>query len=252
MTEDYTEIKQVASQDTLDSEMMESADSLRVMIDLRNSIQKTRIATNNRIKAHRKTSEEDGVDDGYYIKTLDGFLEQFLDIESNLDLNIRMVSERYEIVERMSDIKGVGQLLAAQVVCMIDIRRADTVSALWRYAGYAVMDGEREKLTKGEKAHYNTRLKSICYKVSNSMLRCGSPYTKIYYDAKAYYEANRTDWTKLHIHNASIRKMTKLWLSHLWEVWRKLEGLEVRELYVMEKLGHKHLIKPSEYGWREI
>ena len=148
----------------------------------------------------------------------------------------------------INGIKGIGPSLASQVLSLIDITRADTVSALWRYAGYAVVDGKAEKLKKGEKAHYNANLKKALYKVAMSFLKCSSPYRKFYDDAKQYYEANR-DWTKMHIHLASIRKMIKMFLSHLWHVWRTVEGLPTRELYVVEKLGHNHIIPPDDFGW---
>ena len=37
--------------------------------------------------------------------------------------------------------KGIGERLAGMLIGLIDIRRADTVSALWRYAGFAVVCG---------------------------------------------------------------------------------------------------------------
>ena len=99
--------------------------------------------------------------------------------------------------------------------------------------------------------HYNKRLKTSCYKVGSSFLRCGSPYRQIYDNAKEYYETNR-DWTKLHRHHAAMRKMIKVWLSHLWEVWRTLEGLPVRNIYAEDKLGHNHYISPQDYGWPSL
>jgi hypothetical protein len=145
----------------------------------------------------------------------------------------------------------VGDILAAKVISMIDIQRADTVSALWRYAGYGVVNGEREKPTKGEALHYNKRLKTTCYLIGSSFLRSNSPYRQIYDSSKEYYETNR-DWTKLHRHHAAMRKMIKVWLSHLWEVWRTLEGLPVRNIYAEDKLGHNHYISPQDYGWPKV
>jgi hypothetical protein len=148
----------------------------------------------------------------------------------------------------ITGVKGIGYSYDSQILSVVDIRKADTVSALWRYAGYAVIDGTTERLVKGEPLHYNKKLKSALYNVAGNFLKNNSPYRKFYDDAKIYYSENR-DWTKAHIHMASIRKMNKMFLSHLWHVWREVEGLETRELYVVEKLGHKHIIPPDDFGW---
>jgi hypothetical protein len=223
---------------------------LRSLIDLRDrTIQKSRVAFSNRIGA-----VERGVDvpSNGSQELLERWLHRFNELEAELDGDIRQAVKGLEIVDRMIEVKGVGPMLAAKVVCMIDIREADTISALWRYAGYAVIDGTRERLAKGEKLHYNIRLKTTCYLVGSSFLKSDSPYRRIYDDARAYYEANRPDWTKGHQHNASMRKMIKIWLSHLWLVWRQTEGLDVRAPYVHEKLGHEHEYTPEEFGWSAV
>lgn len=224
--------------------------TLRALVDLRDrTLQKSRIAFSNRLSAIERG--DDTVSNGT-IELLEKWHERFDKLENELDDDIRGIVEGEELVECMTAVKGVAEILAAQVISMIDIERADTVSALWRYAGYGVINGEREKKTKGETLHYNQRLKTSCYKVGSSFLRCGSPYRQIYDNSKEYYEINRKDWNKLHRHRAAMRKMIKVWLSHLWEVWRKLEGLPVRNIYAQDKLGHNHYIKPQDYGWPEI
>ena len=140
-------------------------------------------------------------------------------------------------------------MTAAKIISMIDIERAPHVSSLWRYAGYAVFDGEREKPTKGEKLHYNKRLKTACYLLGGSFLKSNSPYRKEYDSAREYYDANRPEWTKAHCHQAAMRKMIKLFLQHYWVVARTLEGLPVTMPYVHDKLGHAHYYPPQDYGW---
>jgi len=174
---------------------------------------------------------------------------RFKELEKEADEDIKLLTTEIPIIEKMIEVKGIGELLAAKVVSMIDIERADSVSALWRYAGYGVINGEREKPTKGEKLHYNARLKTTCYVVAGSFLKSNSPYRQIYDSAREYYAANRPDWSKGRQHNAAIRKMIKCWLAHLWLEWRKLEGLSTRPLYVNNHLGHEHYYAPQEFGW---
>ena len=223
--------------------------TLRALVDLRDrTLQKSRIAFSNRLSAIERG--DDTVSNGT-VQMLERWHKRFDDLEKEIDQDITQMVDGILLVELMTEVKGVGKILAAQVISMIDIERAGTVSALWRYSGYGVIDGKREKLTKGEAAHHNKRLKTSCYKVGSSFLKSNSPYRQIYDNAKEYYEINR-DWTKLHRHNAAMGKMIKVWLSHLWEVWRKVEGLPVRNIYAEGKLGHNHYIKPQDYGWPEV
>jgi hypothetical protein len=63
------------------------------------------------------------------------------------------------------------------------------------------------------------------------------------------YEKKWKDVSDGHRHGAAIRKMMKHYLADLWFVWRTIEGLPARSLYVEEKLGHMGIIKPRERGW---
>jgi hypothetical protein len=51
-------------------------------------------------------------------------------------------------------------------------------------------------------------------------------------------------WIDAHVDNAARRYMVKIFLSHLWEVWRKEEGLPVREPYAITNLGHQTKFDP--------
>jgi len=220
---------------------------LRTLVDLRDrTLQKTRIAFSNRISAIER-----GTDNGDQ-ELLEKWLGKFEELESACDSDIFTMVKDYPIIEHLDALKGIGKLLAAKLVSMIDIEKADTVSALWRYAGYAVIDGAREKPTKGEKLHYNARLKTTCYLIGSSFLKCSSPYRDIYDTSKEFYEVNRSDWTKLHRHNAAMRKMIKIFLAHLWEQWRKLNNLPVTQPYILLKPEHNHPYKRSDFGWPEI
>jgi hypothetical protein len=95
----------------------------------------------------------------------------------------------------LTDIKGLGTgLLAAQLVAQIDdIENFDSISKLWRFAGYAVFDGKAEprgsfKAPHDEKSgrHYNGRLKGILFNIAGAFIKTQSPYyVDIYYTEKA-------------------------------------------------------------------
>jgi hypothetical protein len=222
--------------------------SLRSIVDLRERvIQKNRIAFGLRLGAIERGDDTASPDEVASLEKWNGI---FGELEGLLDKDIKDAVKDQPIFEYLERVKGVGVQLAAKMIAMIDIERCDTISALWRYAGYAVIDGEREKPTKGEKLHYNNRLKATIYNVGGSFLKCNSPYRQFYDEAKEYYQTNRTDWTKMHIHLASQRKMVKVFLAHLWLVWRELKGLPLNGgLYVEERMGHTHIVTPHAFGW---
>jgi len=41
-----------------------------------------------------------------------------------------------------------------------------------------------------------------------------------------------------HINNRAIRKVSKIFLAHVWQTWRRQQGLEVTEPYAKQLLGH--------------
>lgn len=136
------------------------------------------------------------------------------------------------------------------------------------------------KRRKGVKANWNSELKTTCYKISDSFIKSGSPYADLYRTYKARIierevckgtiiwgmvnnkyvpihspapSENHTttakpdgvpEWTMKRIDNMARRYMVKIFLSHLWEVWRELEGLEARAPYSHEYLNHSHKIEP--------
>lgn len=222
---------------------------LRALVDHRNSLQAERIRWSNRLSAAESGANETLEEElAMYRK----WLEIYDKLESDADTEIARLIKDHPLMVQLRAVKGIGPMLAAKMMSMIDIHRAESVSALWRYAGYGVVDGARERPVKGEKLHYNIRLKTTMYLVAGSFLKSSSPYRRVYDDARRYYEANRPDWTKAHQHAAAMRKMIKVFLSHVWSRWRMIEGLPLRDLYVTERLGHNTYFSPEEFGWPEV
>lgn len=270
-----------------DNNNPKSSDSiLRALVDLRDcQIQKTRIQFSNRVSAIEKGNDSDK-----QIDVVRKWKKTFKEHEKELDKDIAKSVKEYPIFEYVVKIRGIGPMLAARMIAMIDIKRAVHMSCLWRYAGHSVdtETGKRERNKKGEKSHDNKRLKSTMYNVAISLLKSKSHYSQVYYNAKHYYEQGRNAnspfildkakemvgktvksrgknkklenveeaaeylaWSKGHIHMASLSKMIKIFLCHLWETWRDLEGLDKRESYVFEKLGHTvdKKYKREDFGW---
>ena len=243
---------------------------LRSLIDLRDrTIQKNRIAFQ-----HRVTAVEQGRDTVEPVThdLLIRYRDRFLELEEEIDSDITEIAQGFPIINDMVKVKGVGFMLAAKLVAMIDINRCNTVSALWRFSGFGVVPfcpecetylevqlekcpecgaktiNRAERLRKGEKAHYNTRLKTYCWQVGSSFLKSGSPYREIYDKGREHYE-KREGWSDLRKHRAAMRKMIKIFLQHLWLHWRALEGLPTSEPFIIGKNGHSSYISGDKFGW---
>lgn len=55
-----------------------------------------------------------------------------------------------------------------------------------------------------------------------------------------------------HIHNMAQRKTVKIFLSHLWAVWRELDGLDVTKPWIIAQGGHSDYIAPPGPTVEEI
>jgi len=221
--------------------------TLRVLVDLRDrQIQKARIQFGNRLSALDNGTDEAGPEQREMVER---WASTFETMEKQLDRDIQIMVKREPFFEELNSIKGIGPMYAAKLIALIDIERPPTASALWRYAGYAVIDGARERRRKGETSHYNVRLKAACFLITASFLKCGSPYCRVYHQAKDHYKQTHPDWTPKHLDYAARGNMIKRFLAHLWERWRILEGLPLRPPYVKEYLGHTSIDRPQDYGW---
>ena len=186
------------------------------------------------------------------------------------------------------DIKGIGPNLAAKLLALIDYPapfpgsypgHCDTISKLRRFAGYAVIDGEIDRATKGNKIPYNKTLKSVLWQVCEQFIRHQTPhYADIYYERKEreyrLHPApicskcggegiqvgkrwkcgqcgqaagiNGKGWglryTPAHLDQRARRQVIKYFLTDLWLKWREFEGLPISEPYEKAILGHTNIV----------
>jgi hypothetical protein len=235
-----------------EQELPELPDSLlRALVDCRDrQIQKARVAFGNRLAALLRYGEPSH-DQGskQQVEIVRKYYEMFLGLERQLDKDIAAAVRDDPVYPYLQAVKGVGPLMAAKLLAFIDFSRAPTVSALWRFCGYAAIDGKAERPRPGERLHYCRRLKTTCFLLGTQLLRARSPYARIYYKAREQYALERPQWTKGHRHLAAMRKMVKVFLAHLWFVGRTLYGLPTEPPYIIGRDGHSHEYRPEEFGW---
>lgn len=178
--------------------------------------------------------------------------------KATLRSNTRMTGSIYKW---LIGIKGIGVHSAAKLIAHFDDPALfSNPSKFWRFAGYAVIDGKREHRVRGEKAHYNNRLKSECYLVGTEFIRHQTPvYADIFYHERDRIRRehpepepapegsrHRYDYTDEHVRLMAMGKMIKTFLVHFWVQWRSIEGLPLTDPYVLEHLdNHSHYIEPA-------
>lgn len=170
--------------------------------------------------------------DGFTISEWIALRDYFETKEKEYEKMVKNMTKSIPACQLIMSAWGGGPILAAHIAHRFDIRKADTVSAMWKYFGY----DPTEKYNPGK----GKDLKSPLYaSLSISLIRKNSPYRKFYDDYRA----------KEISHGGALLRIIKLWLSHLWNEWRIMEGLPVTVPYAINHLGHTGFISAEECGW---
>lgn len=97
----------------------------------------------------------------------------------------------------------------------------------------------------GERAAYDMYAKKVCYLIGVSFLRSRSTYGAYYRTQRERMREERPGWTQGRIHFAALRKTEKLFLAHLWLVWRTALALPTIAPYAHAVLGRDEYFPPE-------
>lgn len=232
-------------------------------------VEKARVSSQVSITHLAKAKKKDDI--------REAILKKLQDLEDYIVKQISSFVESHPAYPWFSRIKGIGRENIAKVVYMIDIKKAPTISSLWKFAG--LYPGAKQKT--GETSPYNSRLRSMCFRLATSLMRAKGKYYDYYLKRKkelqdrfisegkeikawekmkkkekeAYNEANKLGYEAINklkvipeglVHGRARRKMIKLFLAHLWLVWREAEGLPITKPYAIDILNHTKYIDPYE------
>ena len=127
--------------------------------------------------------------------------------------------------------------------------RGDTIKALCSCDDPDVISSAPSKqYYSGLLLDYNPFLRMTCWKISNQFVKQGKYYRQVYVDYKEYYtERDGGRLTKGHINNRALRAVVKLFLSHLYYMWSKSEGINPGQIYLQFKLGDEEFDKTHSY-----
>ncbi|MDO9174343.1 MAG: hypothetical protein Q7V62_06020, partial [Actinomycetota bacterium] len=128
------------------------------------------------------------------------------------------------------------------------------------------------------KINYNPKMKTLAWKIGNQFIKIHGGHRDIYDHFHDKYAPTRIQLSSLsgkweplindgvhgcpqwdtckanltkakeptcagHVVSLSKRATVKFFIADLWEFWRRMEGLPVREPYVLEKMGHTTRLK---------
>jgi hypothetical protein len=220
----------------------------------REELSNMRVRDKNRISSIERGTSGGDLE---YANQMLGWSEGYF---KNVDRHMINEAKAVSCWKWINGIRGCGSgSLPAQLLAEIDdIGKFRTISNLWSFAGYGLEDGKCVRNKKGVKSKKNRDLQAICWNIADTFIKHQTPvYVDMYYGEKARQrklhpdkvgndEKGTYDFTDQHLHYRAIRKMMKLFLSHLWLKWREAEGLPVTDPYAIAIMKHTHFIAPPE------
>jgi hypothetical protein len=248
------------------------------LVDLYYRTQKTRVALGNQSGALTR--------DDRPAEVVDHFALNYATLEAQVKGVLEAWVKANPVGRWLLDIKGIGPVLAANLLAQIDIEKAPTVGHIWRFAGL----DPTVKWSKGEKRPWNDRLKKTCWligdsfvKVSNREVGPGEINYGTFYRSRKEQELRKNeagDFAAQAADTLATRNITdralratleagqlplgrlelrarryavKLFLSHLHHVMHVQHyGVEPPKPYALTQAGgHAHYIAPPSFN-REL
>ena len=178
------------------TENMESNKKVRIVSplsyldDVVISTERMRVRAQVRLSHLAKQGREDRV--------TEAILNDFQKLEEKYTQELKKEMEQHPAWPWLSQVRGAGPENSAKVIGIIEgttfkstgrwgIAAFDTMSRLRRFAGHAPMDGKTEKRTKGEKLHYSSELRTMLWRLGESLIRADGAFYRYYIDKKNEY-----------------------------------------------------------------
>lgn len=160
--------------------MNKATTSLTHMVDAALAIEKLRVASEVGITHLALQGREDPERNELH--------RRLKDLEDFVDGRVAYLIQGHPAYSWFSLVLGVGRENIGKVVGPIDIERAKTISALWKFAGFSVEDGAAPRRVKGAgKLSYNSQLRSMCWRLATSLKRAKGKFYHYYLEEKDKY-----------------------------------------------------------------
>jgi hypothetical protein len=129
--------------------------------------------------------------------------------------------KQHGVADWLLGIRDLPLVDVARLILQLDVRRAQTVSAFWRYCGMAPRE------VQGGGDTYSQRAGRLCGQIGLALTRGDGAYARYFAAELAKLEHFRPEIAVQQREERTRRKTVKLFLRHLWLVWRQAEGLAV-------------------------
>ncbi len=154
--------------------------SLTTMVDAALAIERLRVASGVR-QSHLARQ-------GKQAPETDELHRRLKDFEDYIDGRVAYLIQGHPAYPWFSRVKGVGGENITKVVAPIHIERANTISALWKFAGFSVEDGTAPRRVEGGgRLSYNSQLRSMCWRLATSLKQARGKFYQYYIQEKDKY-----------------------------------------------------------------
>lgn len=178
---------------------------LGLLSDSLDDIEQLRIATENRFRSLTRTGvDSDGQVRGLGFTTdhpevakVEAMLTDIEKLEHNAIKSLEREIKNTVFATWIKESKGVGLKQAARLIAVLgdpywnDLHaRPRTVSEMWAYSGYSVIDGAAQRRKKGQKSNWSTDAKTRAFLIAQQCVISGKggKYETMYRELKAANE----------------------------------------------------------------
>lgn len=225
------------------------ADALLLLYaDALDDLERVRIATENRVRALVDVKGMEGTPEQ---ARLEGLCDGLAVMEHNVELELKRALRAHPLGPWVKRTLGVGEKQGARLLAAIgDPAERRTVSQLWAYCGYHVLNpgldsagtqhahvgldtldthrtvgGVAPKRQKGQRANWNGTARSRAWLVATSCIKhTTSPYRPVYDARRVHTAVTHPEWSDGHSHNDGLRIVAKAVLRDLWIEARRVQG----------------------------
>lgn len=229
-------------------------------------IEDLRIATENRVRQMtRSEPDSDGVvrglgmGDGDVISealrkatglgTAQKTLDDLLKMEHQATLELQRQVRQHPVYPLIKNTAGLGEKQTGRLLAAIgdpywnDLHeRPRTVSELWAYCGYSVINGRSQRRQKGQHSNWSATAKMRAFLIAESCVKGTGPYRAVYDEARAKYaeETYTQEYLDNVPHKAGLVAGDTLTLGHQHARALRAVAKEVlRDLWIEAKRAHE-------------
>lgn len=240
-------------------------DELKSIFDDRVQMMKLLLKENNQLLAYKRRTDHAHPETAAFLEAhLEPIHKRLAEIDKSLIVALKAYPDVF--TQTALKVKGLGPISVVALTVYVDLNKAATPSALWKYVG--LHTSSHERYVKGEASGGNKTLRTVLYNTACVMMKLGEGGYRDVYDrtklrlsqSEKVVKTRNTEgklielpWRETkpsHRHGAALRAVIKHLLADYWLVGRTMAGLSTTPLYAEAMLGHAHIINPRERGWK--